>query len=95
MNSTYCFSVMFFCFSNIFYILTRYYSLKHFLVSKMIRSAPASPSHVGMSGLMTPESLSREGSPTESASGSPAGLNSQSAPGSPRNRNDGTLSYSL
>ncbi|XP_014293014.1 forkhead box protein K1 isoform X2 [Halyomorpha halys] len=52
------------------------------------RSAPASPSHVGMSGLMTPESLSREGSPTESASGSPAGLNSQSAPGSPRNRND-------
>ncbi|XP_014293013.1 forkhead box protein K1 isoform X1 [Halyomorpha halys] len=55
------------------------------------RSAPASPSHVGMSGLMTPESLSREGSPTESASGSPAGLNSQSAPGSPRNRNDGSM----
>ncbi|XP_063218152.1 forkhead box protein K1 [Bacillus rossius redtenbacheri] len=27
------------------------------------RSAPASPSHVGMSGLITPESLSREGSP--------------------------------
>eukprot|EP00095_Tigriopus_kingsejongensis_P006136 maker-scaffold98_size375582-snap-gene-2.43 protein:Tk06136 transcript:maker-scaffold98_size375582-snap-gene-2.43-mRNA-1 annotation:"forkhead box protein k2" len=28
------------------------------------RSAPSSPNHVGMSGLMTPESLSREGSPT-------------------------------
>ncbi len=27
------------------------------------RSAPTSPNHVGMSGLMTPESLSREGSP--------------------------------
>uniref|UniRef100_T1JLL6 Fork-head domain-containing protein n=1 Tax=Strigamia maritima TaxID=126957 RepID=T1JLL6_STRMM len=27
------------------------------------RSAPASPSHVGMSGLVTPDSLSREGSP--------------------------------
>lgn len=57
------------------------------------RSAPASPSHVGMSGLMTPESLSREGSPTESASDSPAGLNSQSAPGSPRHRHEGELNY--
>nr|CAD7588976.1 unnamed protein product [Timema genevievae] len=59
------------------------------------RSAPASPSHVGMSGLMTPESLSREGSPTpdhyiESSVVSPAvhGTHlevkaSQSAPGSP------------
>ncbi|XP_073998179.1 forkhead box K isoform X1 [Rhodnius prolixus] len=56
------------------------------------RSAPASPSHVGMSGLMTPESLSREGSPTleASAPGSPAGsLISQSAPGSPRSRQEG------
>ncbi|BES99120.1 forkhead [Nesidiocoris tenuis] len=54
------------------------------------RSAPASPSHVGVSGLMTPESLSREGSPTldQSAAGSPAGLNSQSAPGSPRQRQE-------
>ncbi|XP_014248685.1 forkhead box protein K1 isoform X2 [Cimex lectularius] len=52
------------------------------------RSAPASPSHVGMSGLMTPESLSREGSPTlETSAGSP-GLNSQSAPGSPRQRQE-------
>ena len=28
------------------------------------RSAPSSPNQVGMSGMMTPESLSREGSPT-------------------------------
>lgn len=27
------------------------------------RSAPASPSHMGLSGLVTPDSLSREGSP--------------------------------
>ncbi|XP_014248686.1 forkhead box protein K1 isoform X3 [Cimex lectularius] len=55
------------------------------------RSAPASPSHVGMSGLMTPESLSREGSPTlETSAGSP-GLNSQSAPGSPRQRQEGSM----
>jgi hypothetical protein len=59
------------------------------------RSAPASPSHVGMSGLMTPESLSREGSPTpdpypDSTMSSPVihGTHlevktSQSAPGSP------------
>lgn len=53
------------------------------------RSAPASPSHVGISGLMTPECLSREGSPgpesyPDSSVPSPAGqLNSQSAPGSP------------
>ncbi|GLG98288.1 Forkhead box protein O [Gryllus bimaculatus] len=58
-------------------------------------SAPASPSHVGMSGLMTPESLSREGSPTpdqypDNSVVSPAmhGTHlevktSQSAPGSP------------
>lgn len=41
---------------------------------------------------MTPESLSREGSPTleASAPGSPAGsLISQSAPGSPRSRQEG------
>ena len=53
------------------------------------RSAPASPSHVGISGIMTPESLSREGSPgpesyPDSCVPSPAGqLSSQSAPGSP------------
>ena len=59
------------------------------------RSAPASPSHVGVSGLMTPESLSREGSPIpdacpDSTISSPAihGTHlevktSQSAPGSP------------
>ncbi|KAF7278213.1 forkhead box K [Rhynchophorus ferrugineus] len=43
------------------------------------RSAPASPSHLGISDVMTPESLSREGSPTmEHAIDA-----SQSAPGSP------------
>ncbi|XP_012271799.1 forkhead box protein K1 [Orussus abietinus] len=53
------------------------------------RSAPASPSHVGISGLITPECLSREGSPgpesyPDSSVPSPAGqLTSQSAPGSP------------
>ncbi|KAF7402967.1 hypothetical protein HZH66_005234 [Vespula vulgaris] len=53
------------------------------------RSAPASPSHVGISGLMTPECLSREGSPgpetyPDNSVPSPAGhLTSQSAPGSP------------
>lgn len=45
------------------------------------RSAPASPSHVGMSGLMTPECLSREGSPGPEPCGAPDA--SQSAPGSP------------
>ncbi|XP_046987559.1 forkhead box protein K2 [Schistocerca americana] len=61
------------------------------------RSAPASPSHVGVSGLMTPESLSREGSPApeqypECSVPSPAVHSShlevktsQSAPGSPGN----------
>ncbi|KAG8040429.1 hypothetical protein G9C98_002425 [Cotesia typhae] len=53
------------------------------------RSAPASPSHVGICGIMTPECLSREGSPgpesyPDSSVSSPAGqLSSQSAPGSP------------
>ncbi|CAD6235447.1 GSCOCG00007904001-RA-CDS [Cotesia congregata] len=53
------------------------------------RSAPASPSHVGLCGIMTPECLSREGSPgpesyPDSSVSSPAGqLSSQSAPGSP------------
>lgn len=54
------------------------------------RSAPASPSHVGISGLMTPECLSREASPgpesyPDSSVPSPAGqlATSQSAPGSP------------
>lgn len=56
---------------------------------KSYRSAPASPSHVGISGLMTPECLSRETSPgpesyPDSTVSSPAGqLTSQSAPGSP------------
>ncbi|XP_046660202.1 forkhead box protein K1-like isoform X2 [Homalodisca vitripennis] len=47
------------------------------------RSAPASPSHVGMSGLMTPESLSREGSPTPDSTVNSPVISSQSAPGSP------------
>ncbi|KYM96762.1 Forkhead box protein K2 [Cyphomyrmex costatus] len=54
------------------------------------RSAPASPSHVGISGLITPECLSRETSPgpesyPDSSVPSPAGqlATSQSAPGSP------------
>ncbi|CAG9767323.1 unnamed protein product [Ceutorhynchus assimilis] len=43
------------------------------------RSAPASPSHLGISDVMTPDSLSREGSPSLEH-----GLDvSQSAPGSP------------
>ncbi|XP_063605799.1 forkhead box protein K2-like isoform X6 [Penaeus indicus] len=60
------------------------------------RSAPASPSHIGMSGLVTPESLSREGSPVpeyvDSATASPLNplntaaqydVNTTSAPSSP------------
>lgn len=43
------------------------------------RSAPASPSHLGISDVMTPDSLSREGSPTMEQ----AMEASQSAPGSP------------
>ena len=65
------------------------------------RSAPASPSHVGMSGLMTPESLSRECSPTPDqypdstvASSAVVGQHlelktSQSAPGSPGHSGSG------
>ena len=34
-----------------------------FLFFFLRRSAPASPSHVNMSGTLTPDSLSREGSP--------------------------------
>ncbi|VEN43613.1 unnamed protein product [Callosobruchus maculatus] len=45
------------------------------------RSAPASPSHVSMSDIMTPECLSREGSP--SGMETSGGEASQSAPGSP------------
>lgn len=45
----------------------------------VLRSAPASPSHVGMSGIMTPECLSREGSPGPEQCPDA----SQSAPGSP------------
>ena len=53
------------------------------------RSAPASPSHVNITGLMTPECLSREGSPgpesyADGSVSSPAAQRaSQSAPGSP------------
>ncbi|XP_042241569.1 forkhead box protein K2-like isoform X2 [Homarus americanus] len=60
------------------------------------RSAPASPSHIGISGLVTPESLSREGSPVpeyvDSATASPLNplntaaqydVNTTSAPPSP------------
>ncbi|KAG5898518.1 hypothetical protein JTB14_038471 [Gonioctena quinquepunctata] len=46
------------------------------------RSAPASPSHVSMSDIMTPECLSREGSPTMEHLVDI----SQSAPGSPGNQ---------
>lgn len=59
------------------------------MLYQISRSAPASPSHVGISGLMTPECLSREASPgpesyPDSSVPSPAGqLTSQSAPGSP------------
>uniref|UniRef100_A0A6M2DIL7 Putative transcription factor of the forkhead/hnf3 family n=1 Tax=Xenopsylla cheopis TaxID=163159 RepID=A0A6M2DIL7_XENCH len=44
------------------------------------RSAPASPSHLGMSGLVTPDSLSRESSPIPDYHDQGP---SQSAPGSP------------
>lgn len=37
-----------------------------FVACICLRSAPTSPSHIGMSGLVTPDSLSREGSPTPS-----------------------------
>ncbi|XP_018916479.1 forkhead box protein K1 isoform X2 [Bemisia tabaci] len=46
------------------------------------RSAPSSPSHVGMSGIMTPDSLSRESSPVADSTVPSPGA-SQSAPGSP------------
>lgn len=67
-----------------------YCSISHLILSFLIsRSAPASPSHVGISGLITPECLSREASPVpesypDSSVSSPAGqLATQSAPGSP------------
>ncbi|XP_045116983.1 forkhead box protein K2-like isoform X2 [Portunus trituberculatus] len=66
------------------------------------RSAPASPSHIGMSGLVTPESLSREGSPVpeyvDSATASPLNplntaaqydVNTTSAPPSPPHAQQG------
>lgn len=66
------------------------------------RSAPASPSHIGMSGLVTPESLSREGSPVpdyvDSATASPLNplntaaqydINTTSAPPSPPHQHQG------
>lgn len=68
------------------------------------RSAPASPSHIGMSGLVTPESLSREGSPVpeyvDSATASPLNplntaaqydINTTSAPPSPPHHQGATL----
>ncbi|KAK7075214.1 Forkhead box protein K2 [Halocaridina rubra] len=68
------------------------------------RSAPASPSHIGMSGLVTPESLSREGSPVpeyvDSAAASPLNplntaaqydINTTSAPPSPPHHQGATL----
>ena len=52
-----------------------FYRISIDFVLFLTRSAPASPSHIGMSGLVTPESLSREGSPVpeyfDTASGSP------------------------
>lgn len=68
-----------------------YRSIRRLILSRVIsRSAPASPSHVGISGLITPECLSREASPgpesyPDSSVPSPAGqlATSQSAPGSP------------
>ncbi|XP_066949666.1 forkhead box protein K2 isoform X1 [Macrobrachium rosenbergii] len=66
------------------------------------RSAPASPSHIGVSGLVTPESLSREGSPVpeyvDSATASPLNplntaaqydINTTSAPPSPPQQHTG------
>lgn len=51
--------------------------LKQYIYSiNCCRSAPASPSHLGISDVMTPDSLSREGSPILDHGG-------QSAPGSP------------
>ncbi|CAL4063454.1 unnamed protein product [Meganyctiphanes norvegica] len=68
------------------------------------RSAPASPSHIGMSGLVTPESLSREGSPVpdyvDSATASPLNplntaaqydVNTSSGPPSPPQHQGTTL----
>lgn len=67
------------------------------------RSAPASPSHIGISGLATPESLSREGSPipeyVDSAQASPLSslstaasydISTTSAPSSPPAHHQGT-----
>ncbi|CAH1116169.1 unnamed protein product [Phaedon cochleariae] len=54
------------------------------------RSAPASPSHGGMADLMTPECLSREGSPTMEHLADAA---SQSAPGSPGGGGGGNPAY--
>lgn len=66
-----------------------YCFIKTETLKSLSRSAPASPSHVSMSGLMTPECLSREGSPapehmlevSQSAPGSP-GSHSLAYPGS-------------
>lgn len=64
------------------YILNHEFFFCFFLLiirNNFYRSAPASPSHVGMSGIMTPECLSREGSPGPEQCPDA----SQSAPGSP------------
>ena len=50
-----------------------------FLTIYSSRSAPSSPNQVGMSGLMTPESLSREGSP------GPEGIHLHPAPAGSNN----------
>lgn len=78
-------------FKRVFFYFIHELSTTHLILSCVIsRSAPASPSHVGISGLMTPECLSREASPgpesyPDSSVPSPAGqlATSQSAPGSP------------
>lgn len=86
LNAFYCFETVILTFRGMYDIV---------ICLNVYRSAPASPSHVGMSGLMTPESLSRECSPTpdqypDSTVASPAVVGqhlelktSQSAPGSP------------
>lgn len=73
-----------------FYFIANIDNSSDIVICVIGRSAPASPSHVGISGLMTPECLSREASPgpesyPDSSVSSPSGqlATSQSAPGSP------------
>ena len=52
-----------------------------FIANSSTLSAPSSPTHVGgMSGLMTPESLSREGSPTPPGGAAQAEITLHAAP---------------